>query len=177
MLTWNHGSKKIDTVVIGVGNPLMGDDGLGLVVLNALRESWGFFPDVELIDGGTWGMNLLPSIEDADRLILLDAVQAGEVPGTPVTLEGASVPRFLSTKLSPHQIDLREVLAVAELRGRLPAQLVVFGAQPERVSMSQSLTPSVSSSVDEIVWSVVDRLAEWGHVPQRLAGASCMNSV
>lgn len=173
MTASGDGARRCGTVVIGVGNPLMGDDGLGLTVLETLRESWAFFPDVELVDGGTWGMNLLHIIEDAERLILLDAVRAGVPPGTPVTLEGGSVPRFLSTKLSPHQIDLREVLAVAELRGRLPAELVVFGAQPERVVMSHSLTPVVNSAVDEIVWNVVDRLAEWGHIPRRLTEAAC----
>ena len=175
MFTPSDEDQRCGTVVIGVGNPLMGDDGLGLAVLEALRGGWGFSPEVELVDGGTWGMNLLHIIEDAERLILLDAVQAGIAPGTPVTLEGTSVPRFLSTKLSPHQIDLCEVLAVAELRGRLPADLVVFGAQPGKVSLSGSLTAKVTSSVDEIVSNVVDRLAEWGHAPRRLAEAPCTN--
>jgi len=76
-----------DTVVIGLGNPLMGDDGLGLAALEALREGWDFEPHLELVDGGTWGMNLLPFIESADRVLVLDAIK---VRGTlPALLERA----------------------------------------------------------------------------------------
>ena len=69
------------TVVIGLGNPLMGDDGLGLAALARLSEDWTVPPEVELVDGGTWGMNLLPLIEDAGRLILIDAINVGAAPG------------------------------------------------------------------------------------------------
>ena len=68
--------------MIGLGNPIMGDDGLGLAVLEHLQAAYVFPPDVELVDGGTWGMNLLPIIEDAGELILIDAIDAGAPAGT-----------------------------------------------------------------------------------------------
>ncbi|MGZ3467555.1 MAG: hydrogenase maturation protease, partial [Gemmatimonadaceae bacterium] len=74
------------TAVIGLGNPLMGDDGFGLEVLARLRDEW-ILDGVELADGGTWGMSLLPIIEDAERLLLLDAIAAGAEPGDVVVLE------------------------------------------------------------------------------------------
>lgn len=149
------------TVVIGVGSPLMGDDGLGLHALELLREV-EFEPQVEMLDGGTWGMNLLPFIENAERVLVLDAIDAGREPGDVVALESDAIPRFLSTKLSPHQIDLREVLALAELRGTLP-ELVAVGLQPGRVEMSSDLGEEVERGLPALVDEAIRRLAEWGH--------------
>ncbi|HEU5041742.1 MAG TPA: hydrogenase maturation protease, partial [Gemmatimonadales bacterium] len=69
------------TLVLGLGNPLMGDDGLGLAALERLATRWVVPPEVQLLDGGTGGLQLLPPIEDADRLIFLDVIEAGEEPG------------------------------------------------------------------------------------------------
>ena len=154
-------SESRPTLVLGLGNPLMGDDGLGLAVLARLRDQWEL-EGVELVDGGTWGMQLLPLIEDADRLVLLDAIRTGAPPGTVMELERDQLPRYLSHKLSPHQIDLREVLALAELRGRLTQSTVAIGAEPERVELSTTLSPTVERSLDEVIRVVVDRLARWG---------------
>ncbi len=139
------------TVVIGVGSPLMGDDGLGLVALEVLRERWTLDPAVELIDGGTWGMNLLPAIEDADRLLILDAINRDEAPGTLITLEREQLPRYFELKISPHQVDLKDVLGLAELRGTLPAETVALGVQPERVELGIGLSDTVASRVDVLV--------------------------
>jgi hydrogenase maturation protease len=154
-------SESRPTLVLGLGNPLMGDDGFGLAVLARLRDEWEL-EGVELVDGGTWGMQLLPLIEDADRLVLLDAIRTGAPPGTVMELERDQLPRYLSHKLSPHQIDLREVLALAELRGRLTSSTVAIGAEPERVELSTTLSPTVERSLDEVIRVVVDRLARWG---------------
>jgi len=157
------------TLVIGAGNPIVGDDGIGIAALERLRERWQFDDAVELVDGGTWGMNLLPLIEDTTRLLVLDAVQAGRPPGELITIERADLPRTLSLKLSPHQIDLREVFALAELRGTLPAHLVVLGIQPLRLEdMHVGLSPVVAASLDALVDAAVTQLRSWGHEPRRL---------
>lgn len=150
-------------VVIGLGNPLMGDDGLGLAALARLRDRWCVPDGVELVDGGTWGMNLLPVIEDAGAVVFLDAIDAGRLPGSVIVLERDDLPRFLALKISPHQVDLREVLAVAELRGRLPAQTVAIGLQPWRVAASTDLSHVVAEHLDALVGVAVERLASWGH--------------
>jgi hydrogenase maturation protease len=155
--------NKRRTVVIGLGNPLMGDDGLGLAVLDELRTGYALPPDVELVDGGTWGMNLLPVIEDADELILIDAIDVGEKPGAPVRLEHDRLPRYLATKISPHQVDLRDVLALAELRGTLPADTVALGLQPESVEFRNSLSDTLRCRVDTLAAAVVEELARRGH--------------
>ena len=151
------------TLVIGLGNPLMGDDGAGVAALERLRGSWELPDEVELVDGGTWGMNLLPIIESAERLILLDAIRTGAAPGTLTVLERAELPRYFSLKLSPHQIDLREVLALAELRGALPLDLVALGIEPARVEMGVSLSPPVEAAMPKLVDLALDRLEQAGH--------------
>lgn len=151
------------TLVLGLGNPIMGDDGVGVAALNRLRHYWELPADVELVDGGTWGMNLLPLIESAERVILLDAIRTGAPPGTLTVLERAELPRYFALKLSPHQIDLREVLALAELRGALPEDLVALGIEPARVEMGESLSPPVQAAMAKLVDLALDRLELAGH--------------
>jgi hydrogenase maturation protease len=150
-------------IVIGLGNPLMGDDGLGLTALDRLRHDRRLPPTVQLMDGGTWGMQLLPAIEDAEAVLLLDAIDAGRRPGELIELEGAELPRLFSHKLSPHQIDLREVLAIGELRGTLPSHLAAVGLQPGWVELGAPLSPAVAGNLDRMLAAVAARLARWGH--------------
>jgi hydrogenase maturation protease len=150
-------------LVIGLGNPLMGDDGTGLAALERLRDRWRLAPTVELVDGGTWGMNLLPLIEDARRVLFLDAIHTGRAPGTDVFLEGDAIPRALALKLSPHQVDLKDVLAVAMLRGTTPEATVALGLEPDRVELGAELSPSVAAGIDRLVERAVDQLRAWGH--------------
>jgi hydrogenase maturation protease len=159
------------TVVIGLGSPLMGDDGLGLVALERLRD---LAPaGVELVDGGTWGMTLLPTVETADRLLLLDAINADRVPGTLIELEGEAVPRHFDLKFSTHDIDLRDVLALAELRGRTPGRLVALGLQPDRIEMVTALSPLIERALDDVIDRAVAILADWGHPVGAVEARSC----
>lgn len=162
MSTADAASDAYD-VVIGLGNPLMGDDGLGVTALAKLRDEWDIPDRLLLVDGGTWGMNLLPTIESARRVLLLDAIDRGMPAGTPVELTREEIPKYLAVKLSPHQIDLREVLALAELRGTLPDETIALGLQPERVELSLTLSASVAARMDGLLATVADRLSRWGH--------------
>lgn len=151
------------TVVIGLGNPLMGDDGLGIAALERLQELWEVPADVELVDGGTWGLNLLPVIESAERVLLIDAITIGALPGTQVVIPRARLPRYLATKISPHEVDLRDVLALAELRGTLPEETMAVGLQPDQVVLSAGLSEALQSGLDDLVGAVVRQLDAWGH--------------
>lgn len=171
---WINPSSPPDgpTVVIGLGNPLMADDGLGLVALESLRNvSAGLSGEVELVDGGTWGLALLPAIESAARLLLLDAIERGAPAGTLHTLERDEIPRYLATRISPHEVSLQDVLALAELRGTLPRETVAIGLEPARVEMDCGLSASVASRVDDLLAAALRRLSDWGHV-SRTAGAA-----
>jgi hydrogenase maturation protease len=141
----------------------MGDDGFGIAAVERLRVGWILPDTVQLVDAGTWGMNLLPLVEQARQLLLLDAIDRGGPAGELVVLERDAIPRFLGLKLSPHQVDLREVLALAELRGTLPEQVIAMGLQPKRVEMVPGLSPEIESRMDQFLARVLERLAQWGH--------------
>jgi hydrogenase maturation protease len=153
----------VRTVVLGVGSPLMGDDGVGVAAVELLRRALGPMAGVALLDGGTWGMQLLPEIEEAGRLLVLDAIYDGQVPGTVVRLEKHELPRLLYQKVSPHQIDLREVFAVAELRGTFPAEAVALGVEPEVVELQEGFSPSVDRAMPVLLEAAADQLRAWGH--------------
>jgi len=156
-------NEAAGTAVIGLGSPLMGDDGVGLAALARLRERFAGDAGVDWIDGGTAGLALLPALESARRVLLLDAIDAGAAPGTVVELEGDALPRRLSAKLSPHQVDVAELLALAALRGAEPAELVAIGVQPERVALGVGLSEPVATALAGVVEGASARLRAWGH--------------
>ena len=151
------------TVVIGLGNTLMGDDGLGVAVLTRLEREWSVPAEVDLIDGGTAGMSLLPLVEGAARVLFIDAIDMRAAAGTRIVIARDRLPRYLATKISPHQIDLRDVLALAELRGTLPGEAMAIGLQPATIEMSLELSDDVLCALDDLVVDVVGLLESWGH--------------
>jgi hydrogenase maturation protease len=156
-------------LVLGLGNPVMADDGVGIAALERLRAGYLLPREVQLADGGTWGMRLLPMLQDHSRVLFLDAIDAGKPPGTLVRLDGDAIPRGIGVgKLSPHQVDLQDVLAAAALLGRAPSQMVALGIQPERVEMWVGLSPVVEVEVDTLVAAAVECLAAWGAECQRI---------
>lgn len=157
-------SESVTAAVIGLGNPLLGDDALGLVALERLAASYQLPEDVSLHDGGTWGMSLLPTIEDATHVLFLDAIDRKEMPGTFIRLEGGEIPATLAQMVSPHQIDLREVLAVTMLRGTFPQHAVAIGVQPETLATQVALSRIVASKVDDVVEAAIAQLRDWGYV-------------
>ncbi|HEU4463800.1 MAG TPA: HyaD/HybD family hydrogenase maturation endopeptidase [Gemmatimonadota bacterium] len=168
------GGGRAPTLVVGLGNPLMTDDGIGLAALARLDSEWELPEGVELVDGGIWGLRLLPEIEDAGRLLLIDAIDVDRRAGEVIVLEIEEIPMFLSSKLSPHQVGIRDVLALAALRGRLPAETVAMGIQPARIEMGTEISDEAKASMDALLERVVSRLAEWNLPPRlRASEAAC----
>lgn len=153
-------------VVLGLGNALLSDEGVGVHVLQALESRFIFPDNVALIDGGTCGMELLEQLENLDALIIIDCVRHGLEPGTPVLLTGPAVPVFFKTKLSPHQIGLADVLASLTLIGRAPAATTIVGIQPESLALGTELSPVVASRVTELITMTLDQLAILDVIPE-----------
>ena len=155
-------SKRI--LVLGIGNLLWADEGFGVRCVEALNENWAFPPQVTLMDGGTQGLYLLPYVQEADCLLVFDAVDYGDAPGTMREVIGDQVPRFMGAKkMSLHQTGFQEVLMAAELTGKLPAELVLIGVQPEELEdYGGSLRDVVKAQMLPALNLALDWLARWG---------------
>jgi hydrogenase maturation protease len=157
-----------DTLVLGLGNILLSDEGIGVRVIEHLLEQYDFPEGVLVLDGGTLGLDLLPYLEEASRLVVVDAVQARKPPGTLIRLTGKEIPFFLdASKVSPHQEGLQDLLAVAMLKGYLPGEVVFWGAQIESLGVGLELSPVVAAQVDTLAGNVLAELARWGIKPRR----------
>jgi hydrogenase maturation protease len=159
-----------ETLVLGLGNILLGDEGVGVRVVERLLEQYDFPEGVRVMDGGTLGLDLLPYVEDASRLLVVDAVQARKPPGTLVRMAGDEIPVFLdASKVSPHQEGLQDLLAVAVLKGHLPGEVVFWGVQVESLGVGLDLSEAVAGQVDALAGRVLAELARWGFDVQRKA--------
>ncbi len=160
----------MEVLVLGVGNLLLGDEGVGVHAVRALGRDYTFPPEVELLDGGTAGMELLEPIRQARHLIVIDAVDAGAAAGTVLRLAGDEVRVFFGrSHLSPHQVGLSDVLAVARLAGRAPMSVTVYGIEPESLEPGLELTPRVAQALPALLQQVVDELRRLGFPSQPLA--------
>ncbi|RPI35856.1 MAG: HyaD/HybD family hydrogenase maturation endopeptidase [Nitrospiraceae bacterium] len=158
----------MNVLVLGIGNVLMTDDSVGIRVINELERRFRFPDGVELLDGGTSGIELLSYIADKDYLIIVDAIKSDFPPGTVVKVEGEDVPAKFMTRISPHQLGLSDLLAAAMLTGELPKQMVLFGIEPKRVELGLEMTEEVKGSFEKLVGVVVDELKRIGCPPEPL---------
>jgi hydrogenase maturation protease len=150
------------TIVIGVGNVLHRDDGLGVHVVRRLRDDGAAPPGVELVDGGTTGLMLLPHLAGARRAIVVDAVNTGAPPGTLVRLTGDDLPAGLASGRTPHGVGLLDLLGAARLTDGWPDELVVHGAEPASTDLGTELSAPVAACLGALVRRVVDELCAWG---------------
>jgi hydrogenase maturation protease len=158
-------STGVTVLVLGIGNLVMSDDGVGVKVVQKLQREYRFSENVEFLDGGTLGLDLLPKLEGIERLIVVDAVETGQAPGTCVRLTGRELPIALETKVSPHQMGLKDLLSVAELMGHSPREMVLIGVQPGSIEMDTELTAEVELKVEDMVHMVLNELELWGVRP------------
>lgn len=150
-------------LVLGVGNILMQDEGIGVRAVEWLQAHCAALEEVDLIDGGTMGLDLLHYLEGIDHLLILDAVQANKAPGEITVLTGEAVPTFLSMKLSPHQIGVQDMLATAQLLGYTPPEVVILGVQPNSLSVGLEMSPYVADQVEPLARLALSQLEKWGY--------------
>ncbi|MEN2994138.1 MAG: HyaD/HybD family hydrogenase maturation endopeptidase [Thermodesulfovibrio sp.] len=148
--------------VIGVGNILMQDEGVGPKVVEILKSSYKFEPEIEIIDGGTLGLDLLPYIEKYKKVIIVDVVDFGKEPGFIKVLKGEEIPPYLKTKLSAHHVGVQDLLEVARLLGVMPEELVLVGIQPQSIELGLDLTPILIGKLNELVNEILLILNKWG---------------
>jgi hydrogenase maturation protease len=154
--------KKKKILVLGVGNILLRDEGVGVRVVERLQERVSFSTNVEVMDGGTLGLKLMDAMSSCDYLIVVDAVLNGESPGSIYRLTGDQIGKSLAFKNSLHQTDLIETLVCCELVGRRP-ETVVIGIEPKDFSpWSDKLTATIRKKLETIIKIVLQEIKSAG---------------
>ncbi len=157
-------------LVLGVGNVLLSDEGAGVRAVEQLQRSYVFSPQVELIDGGTMGLDLLGYLDDTSHLFIIDAIVSSKPPGSVVIEKLLDPPAYFRQKISPHQIGISELLAVAAMQDCLPPSITLFGIVPLDLSTGIEMSPMVNAAVEQVVLAVVEELDLMG---VKVGAASC----
>ncbi len=161
----------MNIAILGIGNILLSDEGIGVHAINKLKDEYEFPEYVRLIDGGTMGLDLLPFFEGNDKVLIIDAVNFRKEPGTIDIIEGDKIPDFLTSKLSVHQIGLPDMLFAARLMGIIPTEMCLIGMQPKSMESGIDLSEEIKMKLEPLVEKVLQRLQDWGVevIPKRKA--------
>ncbi|MBN1564804.1 MAG: hydrogenase maturation protease [Anaerolineae bacterium] len=147
------------TLILGVGNPLYGDDAIGVIAVQALQQRDDLPPDVTVMDGGTEGIGLIPVMEQYQRVILVDAVPMNQPPGTIRRFTWDEVRPILHERtLSLHQSDLTEALVLAETLDCLPPEVVIFGVQPHNRQWDQPMSAMVENALPILLNALINEV-------------------
>jgi len=164
-------SKQI--TILGVGNILFSDEGVGIHVAQALSEAYSFAENVSIEDGGVLGVRLLGMISQADDLIVVDAIRNGGPPGTLYRLVGDDIPKRILAKNSLHQVDLLEALTLCQALDKVP-ETVIIGVEPQDIeTLGLELTPPVQARLGDLIDMTLRELDRLGAGYSNKRGASC----
>lgn len=160
-------NERTPLLVLGLGNVLLEDDGVGAAAVALLRDRYAAPAGVQVLDGGTLGLSLLPYLESAEAVILVDAVKADAQPGSLVRLTGDEVAPAVATRLSPHQVGVSDLLDGARWLGRYPGRVVLLGVVPESMDLAVGLSARVRPALPALVERVVEEAQTMGFAFRR----------
>ena len=152
----------MNVLVLGIGNLLLQDEGAGVRVVEELEKRYEIPECVELLDGGTSGIELLQYIRGRDALILVDVVRSGEACGTITRYDGDDVPALFQSKISPHQLGISDLLATARLLDSLPKQIILFGIEPKSMDTGLELSAEIAEQIPGLAECVAQELQNLG---------------
>lgn len=156
-------------LVLGIGNILLSDEGIGVRVVETLRERYVLPASVEVFDGGTAGMDLLEVLAGRRHLIIVDAIVAAGPPGTVHRLSDSDVPAFLRQRLSPHQLGLPDILAFLALMDAAPETVTIFAVVPGDLSLGLTLSAELDAVREPLAGTIAQELTRLGVADLRLA--------
>lgn len=149
-------------LVMGIGNLLLQDEGAGVRAVEAFERNYTFPDCVEMLDGGTSGIELLQYIVGRDVLILVDVVRTGSPSGTLSRFEGDEVPSLFQKKISPHQLGISDLLATSKLLGSIPEKVVLIGIEPKSIETGIELTDEIAACIDRVAEMIAQELRSLG---------------
>jgi hydrogenase maturation protease len=155
-----------NTLILGIGNTLLADEGTGIHMLNYMQRHHPELSGVEYLDGGTLSFTLAPWIEEAGNLIVIDAAELGAPPGTVEVFAGEDMDRFAGkTKRSVHEVSLGDLLAIAHLTGAIPENRVLVAIQPEKIDWGSCLSNRVKQALPRTAMQIIKLLNNWATQP------------
>lgn len=149
-------------LVLGIGNLLLSDEAVGVRIVEALDQHYAFTPEIDIVDGGTAGMELIDTMANREHLIVADAVLTGSAPGTVTVLRNDDVPALFTRKISPHQLGLSDVLMTLRLTDEFPCELTLVGVEPASLEPAITLSASVEQAVVPAMQTILGVLRECG---------------
>jgi len=155
-------SEKASVLIIGMGNVLMQDEGIGVRAAEELESLYHIPQDVEIMDGGTTGTELYEPMRGRKHLIIADAVNSSSASGTLISLKDEQVPAFFQTKISNHQLGVSDLLALLQVSGDRPAHVTIIGMVPHSLENRLGLSAKAEAAIDDMVAMLVDELQNQG---------------
>jgi len=153
---------EIEVTLIGLGNLLLRDEGIGIHAIRALEARYLAPPGLKILDGGTAGLDLLPYIEDRDRVLFVDAVNFRKEPGYIGVLENQEIPAMFTYKDSLHHLGLVDLLAAAQLLDVAPREVCLIGIQPHIIETGLELSELLQAKLPLLLACILARLQDWG---------------
>lgn len=162
-------------LVLGLGNLLLSDEGLGVRALRCLEDGYDATPALTLVDGGTAGLDLLPLFAEYRRILLLDALAMDRPPGHCAVIRNEAILTVLSPRLSVHHLGLADVLALTRLLDFAPSDIALVGMVPRRLDTGLALSPAVTAALPRLLALAAAVLDDWGVrlLPREAAAAPC----
>ena len=149
-------------VVLGVGNILLTDEGLGVHVVKELKENYNFTPEISLIDGGTMGMELLTYMRGMKRILLIDAINGGEAPGTVYEFPHRELEQYFTEHISVHEVGMQDILRIRAIQENPLEDAIVIGVEPESLEIGFEPSAPVQAVLPKVKERVLRVLRNWG---------------
>jgi len=153
--------KEPTITVLGLGNILMTDEGVGVHTINEFEKRYTVPDYVEIVDGGAAGLDLIPFIEGREKVLMVDAVNFDREPGYIDLLENDAIPIRLTQKASMHHLGLMDVLCIVRMSGNIPKELCIIGIQPKSLDLGIDMTKEIWDKVNDLIERIVAKLREW----------------
>ena len=157
---YDDGNNEI--VLLGVGNILLTDEGLGVHVVEDLKANYTFTPQISLIDGGTMGMELLTYMRGMKKILLIDAVNGGEAPGTIYEFPHRELEQYFTDHISVHEVGMQDILRIRAIQENPLEDAIVIGVEPESLDVGFEPSAPVQKALPEVKERVLRVLREWG---------------
>lgn len=153
--------KEPTITILGLGNILMTDEGVGVHTVNEFEKRYTVPDHVEIVDGGAAGLDLIPFIEGREKVLMVDAVNFDEEPGFIGILENDEIPVKITEKASMHHLGLMDVLSIVRMSGNYPKELCLIGIQPRSLELGLDMTPEIWDKKDALIERIITKLREW----------------